>query len=125
MKIKANIVILTVDYQRGKTYVLSKSDRDISIPYFEVNNSNKLNLGEDVKNSIMNYLPKANELEITEQIITHHNGLLDTDEDEMNMIFGYLLSFTPCSENIFWIELDWRKAHKLHEVLFQVVQRLK
>ena len=125
MKIKANIVILTVDYQSGKTYVLSKSDRDISIPYFEVNNSNKLNLGEDVKNSIMNYLPKANELEITEQIITHHNGLLDTDEDEMNMIFGYLLSFTPCSENIFWIELDWRKAHKLHEVLFQVVQRLK
>ena len=125
MKIKANIVILTVDYQSGKTYVLSKSDRDISIPYFEVNNSNKLNLGEDVKNSIMNYLPKANELEITEQIITHHNGLLDTDEDEMNMIFGYLLSFTPCSENIFWIELDWRKTHKLHEVLFQVVQRLK
>ena len=125
MKIKANIVILTVDYQSGKTYVLSKSDRDISIPYFEVNNSNKLNLGEDVKNSIMNYLPKANELEITEQIITHHNGLLDTDEDEMNMIFGYLLSFTPCSENIFWIELDWRKTHKLHEVLFKVVQRLK
>lgn len=125
MKIKANVVVLSVNYKNGKNYILSESDNDISIPCVFVDNNNKVTLENDIKKLIMEYLPKINELELIQQIITHHSPLLDTSEDEINMVFAYLITFTPSLENAFWIELDWRKPHRLHEVLFQVAQRLK
>lgn len=125
MKIKANVVVLSVNYKNGKNYVLSESDNDIAIPNMFVDNNNKLTLENDIKKLVLEYLPKANELELIQQIITHHSPLLDMGEDEVNMVFAYLVTFTPALENVFWIELDWRKPHKLHEVLFQVAQRLK
>lgn len=125
MKIKANLVILTVNYQNGKTYILSEDDKSISVPYLEITNDNKSTLNKDVNTKIIEYLPKVNELELIQQIVTHHNGLLDKGNDELNMVFGYLVSFVPSSESMHWIELDWRKPNELHKVLFEVAQRLK
>jgi len=125
MKVKANIVVLSVDYQSGKTYILSQTDTKISIPKITITNDNKTTLNKDINNQIMEYLPKVNELELIQQIITHHHTGLDEREDEMNMIFGFLVTHVPSTKDVYWIELDWRKENELNEVLFEVVQRLK
>lgn len=125
MKIKANLIVLTVDYNKGITYILSDSDTEIKPPYIEINNSNKSTLTNEINRLLLGRLPKINEIEMRPMITSHHNSLLDEDENELNMVFSFLVTFVETSGPHYWIEIEWKKPHRLHSLLFETAQRLK
>ena len=128
MLVNANLVVISVDMSVNKTYVLSQSNEKnfFLFPSVTITNENKNVLEEVIVNKITGLID-CHELELFPQIISHHEPSISDANEELNMVFGFLVTYKEetKNDNYEWVEFDFSKEETLNNTIYRTIQRLK
>lgn len=128
MIVNANLVIVSVDMSENKTYILSKinNDKEFDFPVVTVTDENKNVLEEVFINKILGIID-CHELELFPQIITHHDDTISDEENTMNMVVGFLVTYKENTKHneYRWVEFDYSKNAEPNNTIYRTIQRLK
>jgi hypothetical protein len=132
-----NLFIITVDLQSTKKYILSKQEKDISIPRLPLENFNKSKVKIQLSEYIRNIVP-MNILGIMPQIISMHSQILEdtykgiklyADQDydsNIECVYGCLVDYIkPVSADYHWIEFSYEIPNSYSANIFEVCQYLQ
>lgn len=118
-------VIISINYQNNVIYVLSTDEHNLTFPKIEVNNTVLSNPQESFNQLLKTYLPEADEVEFFSQFIKLHATELDTKDDIMNCVYGFIINHVQKMHNCFWLSVNFKEDDPHHELLLEVIQKLK
>jgi len=118
-------VIISINYQNNVIYVLSTDEHNLTFPKIEVNNTVLSNPQESFNQLLKTYLPEADEVEFFSQFIKLHETELDTKDDTMNCVYGFIINHVQKMNNCFWLSVNFKENDPYHVLLLEVIQKLK
>lgn len=122
--IKLYLIVLAIDKQTGKRYVLSLNNDEIILPTISLTKE----ILENLQNNIVRHIQEfvfANELELMPQLINLHSSNIESVDDELNTIYGFVIDKTDQINNSHWIEFSYTVPTKYSLVIFETIQNLK
>lgn len=122
--VNINCIVFSVDIANNKRYVLSTNDKDIIFPKITLTK----NMLGDIDETLVSFLKEhvcVNQLELMPQLITLHNDLIETEDNNMNAVYGFIIEHTISTNNCYWIEFNFVEPTKYSEILFETIQQLK
>lgn len=122
--IKLYLIVLAVDKQTGKRYVLSLNNSEIILPTISLTKEILENLQNNIVRHIQGFV-FANELELMPQLINLHSSNIESVEDELNTVYGFVIDKTDQINNSHWIEFSYTNPTKYSLVIFETIQNLK
>lgn len=122
-----NCVVISTDIQNNKQYVLSNSTDEVIFPSFELTSDNLQNVNKTLVDFVRS---KAfvHELECIPQLISLHGKSITTADNQLNIVYGFLVSKTNSLNDCYWKEfslIDLDPAIKHYDILLEVIQKLK
>lgn len=124
-KINLNLVILSIDKERGRQYILSKKSDSIVLPSIFLDNSIR---DQNLDHYIIKHLQKlifTNELELIPQLINLHSKNLPEDPNTLNTVYGFVVNYTEQINDAFWIEFTYTNPTEHSLLIFEVIQKLR
>jgi|LakMenEpi03Aug12_release.lakeMendotaPanAssembly.Ray.scaffolds.fasta_scaffold435234_2 hypothetical protein len=120
-KLQIQCVVLSVDIQEKKQFILSLKPNEIIFPTLECDDS----FFTDQQDNIINFIRKyifLNKIELLPQIIC-----LDKKQDEntINVTYGFLVTKTHSINDCSWFEFKYEEPNPHSHLLFKVTQALK
>lgn len=108
MKVMANIVIMTNNFETQKTYVLSLDKERIEFPRMEIDNENK----KDVLLALCDYLREnyiiGRDLDFMPKLVSLHCPFMEKEADVLEMLYGMVVDqeLQRDEKNTHWIECN-------------------
>lgn len=109
--LKVVICILSVDFYKEETYILSENDNKIIFPSFELENLSIIN--SKIKDKIKEYFidpnfiePYLDQLRFLSLNDLYLSNLFDTTNC-LYLLFGLTLPNTKLKDNIYWTKFDF------------------
>lgn len=128
LEVRANCVIFGIDLDKKKKYVFSLTEKELTLPYININSANKDYIVEYVTESLKTYIKdesfNINNIEITPQLILANTSYIESNENTLNMIYGILIDYTENIQNGYWYEFNYTNITKYHNLLFDVIREL-
>jgi predicted RNA-binding protein with EMAP domain len=118
-------VIISINYQNNIIYVLSTDEHSLTFPKVEVDNTTLSNPQESFNQLLKTYLPEADEVEFFSQFIKLHERRLDTKDNTINCVHGFIINHVQKMNNCFWLRVNFKEDDAHHELLLEVIQKLK
>jgi hypothetical protein len=122
--IKLYLIVLGVDKQNGKRYVLSLDNNKIIPPTISLTKD----ILDNLQTNIVKYIQEfvfTNELELIPQLISLHSSNMETIDGELNTIYGFVIDKTDQINNSNWIEFSYTNPTEYSLVIFETIQNLK
>lgn len=118
-------VIISMNTKNNSVYILSNEKENLVFPKIAVDSSVLSNSQEAFDNLLKEYLPQANEVEFFPQFIKLHSDIIDSTLNNINSVYGFIISHTQKMNNCFWIPFNIGNNTKYHDLLLEVIQKLK
>lgn len=117
-------VILSTDIPQNKKYILSLNPNEIVLPSIECTKNNI----QDILKTIIEYIKNiiiVSDMEMIPQLISINEVLLpNKNAESLDIIYGFIVSFSPSLNNSFWIEFDHINTNKFTPLIIKVIQNL-
>lgn len=123
-KVNIHCVVFSTNITANKRYVLSLTTDNITLPSLHVTKE----LLSNLENNIVNYLKShvyVSDLELLPQIITLNSDQIESDNNTLNVVYGFVVNYTESINNAYWIEFDYFKTIPYSHLLFEVIQKLQ
>lgn len=130
--IKFYFVVLGVDPNNLKQYILLNNDN--SIPSFYLNKDNVNNLEKYSLDFILNLI-FVDPVELMPQLINLNSSNIDNkDANELNLVYGFIVNYTKnIHDSVVWQEFSYNKSEtadghitdSYRDIIFEVSQKLK
>lgn len=124
--VKLCCVLLSTDIPNNKQYILSSSKDFIEIPSFNLERPMLSKLETDIILK-MKELIFISDIELLPQLISLHNSSIDSNENTLNVIYGFLVRHTLNinMDKVYWQEFNYLNPTKYSNLIMQVIQNLK
>lgn len=123
--INLNFIIFSTLPEKNSQYILSTSQDEILIPNTKLDTEW---LG-DLDKSIIGFLKSnyifVSDYELMPQIINFHCDSIESKNNQINTVYGFIVSHTKSLNNCFWIPFDYLTPHKYSGIIFETIQKLK
>lgn len=123
--INIHCIVFGVSPTLNKKCILSTHPQDLSFPCMILEDNHL----ENIDNNIVAYLKKyifVNDLVLLPQLITINHDTLKEKNNTLNVVYAFIVDYNSSIDNnqVYWIEFDLMKEHKLSRVLFETIQKL-
>lgn len=122
--IRIYCMILTTDIPNRKQYVLSVSNEEIIPPNFLLESQQKHNIEMSVVSYLKQYI-YLSDIELLPQLICLNSKTIESDENTINCIYGFLVNHTNNINNSYWIKFDHETNNQFSPAIFETIQRLR
>lgn len=123
-KVKIYLVVLSTDKKNNKQYILSKDEKDVSLPFIYLDKNILEKLDDNVVKSVQE-LVFSNELELMPQLISLHNKFIEETPGEINCVYGFVIDKIDNINSSYWIAFDYFNPNKYSNLIFETIQKLK
>lgn len=125
--INLHCAIISTDIPVNKKYVLSTDKNLINLPIIKFNKNIKNNIDEYLIKELRSNYIFVNELELMPQLISLHYAILEKNENEIDVLYGFLVNHTNNinDNNCYWVEFDYLETNTHTLLLCDVIQRLR
>lgn len=122
-KVDLHCIIFGVNASLNKRCILSTNKEDISFPVMQLKNTDKIN------NQVIEFLKQyifVNDLVLIPQIINIHSPILNSENDVLNIVFGFIVDYNSSIDNtkVCWLDFDLMQEHKFSPIIFETIQKL-
>lgn len=122
--VNLNCVVFSVDMALNKRFIFSTDNSEIKFPVVSLNSDILSNIEDYLVQFLKQYI-YVNDLELLPQLIKIHSDTLSEDAETLNVVYGFIVPFTPSINNGSWIEFQPLKENKQSHILFEVMQKLR
>jgi hypothetical protein len=123
--VKINCVILSTDIQNNKQYILSTDKDSLKLPEYIIDKNSLSKIDISLVEYLKNNYIFVNELELLPQIITLHSKDLDSTEETLNCVYGFVVSKTSNINNCFWQSFNLAENQEHAGLILEVIQKLR
>lgn len=122
--VKIYLVVLATDIPDNKQFILSLDKETISLPNIILSNHTLLNLEKNLVKEVQKFV-FANELELVPQLITINSQHIQTDPNELNCVYAFVITKTNNINDSHWIEFSYGEPNKYSNLIFETIHKLK
>lgn len=124
LNVNINCVVLSTDIPQNKKYILSLDRDKIVLPTIQCTTSNIENLSQTITQYLRDII-LVSEMEMLPQLISANEPLLPNKNlESMDIVYGFLVSFSPNLNNSFWVEFDHITPNAYTPLIIKVIQNL-
>lgn len=123
-RINLNCVILGTDIPANKKYVLSTDNKEILFPRLQLTIDKLSNLEENIISFVKNHI-FVSDIYLLPQLINFHSQYFKSGDNVLDVVYGFVVEYTPNIDKSFWIEFDFLKPIPQSELLYEVIQKLQ
>ena len=121
--INIHCIIFGVNKHLNKKCILSTTKEDIKFPYMQLNSVDQIN------NQIIAFLKTfifVNDLVLIPQIINLNSVVLNTEENTLDMVFGFIIDYNSSidTSKVHWLDFDPTIPNKFSSIIFETIQKL-
>lgn len=128
-RVYLNCVIIATNIPINKKYILSLNQKDIILPFFELNNDNKVNTEQYLISKLRENYIFVSELELIPQLISLNFPVLNPEnkkyKNHIDVIYAFLVDHTNNINNAHWVEFDYMESNAYTSLICEVVQKLR
>jgi len=119
-------VMIGTDIKNIKQYILSTKPDQIDIPKFYINHENLKDLDTNIV-TYMQTLVAISDIELTPQLIALHSSHIETKENELNTVYGFVSNYTDSIDHdkVHWIEFKYNEYTPYSYLIAEVTRKLK
>lgn len=122
--VEVHCVIFGTNIQANKKYVLSIDNNEIVFPKFRLSSSILTDFDKNLLTFVKQYV-FVNDIYLLPQIINIHSPILSSENNTLNIIYGFIIEHTTNIDKSFWIEFDFLKPIPQSPLLYEVIQKLQ
>lgn len=123
-KIKINCVVLSTDIPLNKQYVLSLNNEDLVLPHLMLDQT----ILDNLVGSLIKYLKEfvfVNDLELLPQLINIHSPFIQSEDNTLNFVYGFVINHTLNINNAYWIPFNLMEEKPYSNLILEVIQKLQ
>lgn len=123
--VKINCVVLSTQIDLNRKFILSTNPERIELPTITVDKEFLIDIEKNIVGFLKQYL-FVNDLELLPQIINLHSTAIESEDNILNVIYGFIVGYTNNIDNdkCHWIEFDYLEPIPYSSLIFEVTQKL-
>jgi hypothetical protein len=124
-KIVANLIVLSVNINLNKRYILSLSKDDIILPTINFDKNKISNTNQMVIDYLKELNVSNNDLFLIPQIICLDSIYIKSDNNTINPVFGLLVDYNSNIKDCYWYEFEYGIPNQYSDIIIEVAQKLQ
>jgi hypothetical protein len=124
-KFKINFVVFSTDIKNGKQFVLSLDKDNLKLPHVDLKKEWIKNIDLNIAGYLKNNVIQASDYDLIPQLICLHSNEIAKDTNEINCVYGFIVTHTDKLINTYWQTFTISSEQKYLSLLLESIQKLR